>query len=47
MQKFRPSYERRLTSTEFQPAFDLDGALAPARQMTGRDDPAAHLEAEA
>jgi [NiFe] hydrogenase diaphorase moiety large subunit len=47
MQKFRPAYERRLTSTEFQPAFDLDGALAPARQMTGRDDPAAHLEAEA
>jgi len=28
----------------FEPAFDLDGALARARQMTGRDDQAAHLE---
>ena len=41
--RFRPSYERRLKSLDFQPAFDLDGALSVARQMTGRDDPAAHL----
>ena len=27
----------------FEPAFDLDRALAPARQMTGRDDEGAHL----
>jgi [NiFe] hydrogenase diaphorase moiety large subunit len=47
MKKFRPTYERRLKSLDFQPAFDLDGALGPARQMTGRDDPAAHMEAEA
>ena len=36
--KFRPAIERRLTSLEFAPAFDLDEALAPAREMTGRDD---------
>ena len=44
LKKFRPAYERRLLSLDFQPAFDLDGALARARQMTGRDDRAAHLE---
>jgi [NiFe] hydrogenase diaphorase moiety large subunit len=31
---------------DFAPAFDLDRALASARQMTGRDDPAAHFIAE-
>ena len=44
--KFRPAYERRLVSHEFAPAFDLDAALAQARQMTGRDDAAAHLANE-
>jgi [NiFe] hydrogenase diaphorase moiety large subunit len=44
LEKFRPAYERRLKSLDFEPAFDLDGALAQARQMTGRDDSAAHLE---
>jgi [NiFe] hydrogenase diaphorase moiety large subunit len=44
LEKFRPAYERRLMSLDFEPAFDLDGALAQARQMTGRDDSAAHLE---
>ena len=43
LKKFRPTYERRLSSLEFAPAFDLDGALAAARQMTGRDDAGAHL----
>ena len=43
LEKFRPAYERRLESLDFKPAFDLDGALARARQMTGRDDQAAHL----
>jgi [NiFe] hydrogenase diaphorase moiety large subunit len=47
LKKFRPTYERRLKSLEFEPAFDLDGALAAARQMTGRDDAGAHLKAEA
>ena len=44
--KFRPAFERRLKSLDFEPAFDLDEALAPARQMTGRDDAGAHLGAE-
>ena len=44
MKKFRPAYERRLRSRDFAPAFDLDEALARARQMTGRDDAGAHLE---
>jgi len=43
LNKFRPAYERRLHSLEFEPAFDLDYALSQARQMTGRDDPGAHL----
>ncbi|OGT90581.1 MAG: NADP oxidoreductase [Gammaproteobacteria bacterium RIFOXYD12_FULL_61_37] len=47
LKKFRPTYERRLKSLEFEPAFDLDGALARARRMTGRDDAGAHLETEA
>ena len=46
LQKFRPSYERRLGSLEFEPGFDLDYALSQARQMTGRDDSAAHLSNE-
>jgi [NiFe] hydrogenase diaphorase moiety large subunit len=41
--KFRPAYQRRLAHEEFEPAFDLDRALSAARQMTGRDDPAAHV----
>ncbi|GBG02929.1 hypothetical protein AZSI13_22560 [Azospira sp. I13] len=44
--KFRPAYERRLQSLEFEPAFDLDKSLACARRMTGRDDPQAHLSSE-
>ena len=43
LEKFRPAYERRLKSMEFEPAFDLDAALSEARQMTGRDDAGAHL----
>ena len=44
--KFRPAYDRRLVHNDFTPAFDLDRALAAARQMTGRDDPDAHIPAE-
>jgi [NiFe] hydrogenase diaphorase moiety large subunit len=43
LERFRPAYERKLKSNDFSPAFDLDGALARARQMTGRDDAGAHL----
>ena len=46
LKHFRPTYENRLKSLEFKPAFDLDGALARSRQMTGRDDAGAHLKAE-
>ncbi|MBL0094969.1 MAG: NAD(P)H-dependent oxidoreductase subunit E [Piscinibacter sp.] len=42
--KFRPAYERHLKSLYFEPAFDLDAELSVARRITGRDDPAAHLE---
>ena len=45
LKRFRPAYERRLQSTEFEPAFDLDGPLARARAMTGRDDAGAHIGA--
>jgi len=41
--RFRPAYDRRLEHEEFRPGFDLDRALLAARQMTGRDDRAAHL----
>lgn len=41
--KFRPAYESRMLHHEYTPAFDLDHALQAARQMTGRDDSAAHL----
>jgi len=46
LKRFRPTYERRLKSLDFEPAFDLDGALAAARRMTGRDDAGAHLKTE-
>ena len=47
VQKFRPSYERRLQAVDFEPAFDLDAALAKTRELAGRDDANAHLGAEA
>ena len=46
IKRFRPAYERHLESLEFEPAFDLDGALARARAMTGRTDAGAHLETD-
>jgi [NiFe] hydrogenase diaphorase moiety large subunit len=44
LKHFRPAYESKLKSLDFEPAFDLDGSLARARQMTGRNDAGAHLE---
>ncbi len=44
--KFRPYYDKRMMQQDYTPAFDLDGALAAARQMTSRDDAAAHLVTE-
>ena len=46
LKHFRPAYENKLKSLMFSPAFDLDGSLARARQMTGRDDAGAHLKEE-
>ncbi|HNR59805.1 MAG TPA: NAD(P)H-dependent oxidoreductase subunit E [Thauera sp.] len=43
LSRFRSVFESRLQSSEYEPAFDLDAALSRARQMTGRDDPGAHL----
>ncbi len=43
MQKFKPAFERRLITKDFEPDFDLDAALARARELAGRDDAAAHL----
>jgi [NiFe] hydrogenase diaphorase moiety large subunit len=45
LNKFRPAYEHRLLSLDYEPAFDLDAALSEARQMTGRDDAGAHFAA--
>lgn len=47
LEKFRPAFNRRLKSEEFEPGFDLDKALAISRRITGRDDEDAHLGAEA
>ena len=46
LQKFRPAYDKRMKHQDFEPAFDLDKALARARQVTGRDDAGAHLAKE-
>jgi [NiFe] hydrogenase diaphorase moiety large subunit len=43
LEKFPAAYEQKLKSLSFEPAFDLDAALATARRITGRDDPWAHL----
>ncbi|MGO8739229.1 NAD(P)H-dependent oxidoreductase subunit E [Rhodoblastus sp.] len=43
MKKFKPAFERRLITKDFEPDFDLDAALARARELAGRDDSAAHL----
>ncbi len=44
LEKFKPAFEGRLPSLDVRPVFDLDAALAPAREATGRDDAGAHLQ---
>ncbi len=44
--KFRPAFERHLRNLDFEPAFDLNAALAGARTAAGRDDPGAFLDRE-
>ena len=46
LKKFRPAYDRRMLHQDFEPAFNLDKALARARQVTGRDDTGAHIVEE-
>jgi [NiFe] hydrogenase diaphorase moiety large subunit len=46
LERFRPSFNKRLVSLEVMPSFDLDEALGPAREATGRTDPDAHFEEE-
>ena len=45
--KFREDYEKRLARKDFEPAFDLDAALARAREITGRDDADSRLLSDA
>ncbi len=45
--KFREDYEKRLARRDFEPAFDLDAALARAREITGRDDADSRLLSDA
>jgi [NiFe] hydrogenase diaphorase moiety large subunit len=46
LEKFRPLFDQRLASKEVLPSFDLDLALAPAREATGREDAGAHFHKE-
>lgn len=43
LEKFPGAYEQKLKNLAFEPAFNLDGALETARNITGRDDAWAHL----
>jgi [NiFe] hydrogenase diaphorase moiety large subunit len=44
MQRFPLAFEQRLVHRDFTPHFDLDAALEEAREITHRDDAAAHLK---
>ena len=46
MAKFGAAFDARLQSHAMHPTFDLDEALAPAREVTARDDAGAHLSEE-
>lgn len=43
LQRFPQIFEQRLMSDHFEPHFNLDAALEEARQISHRDDTAAHL----
>ncbi|WP_198246873.1 NADH-ubiquinone oxidoreductase-F iron-sulfur binding region domain-containing protein [methane-oxidizing endosymbiont of Gigantopelta aegis] len=43
LQRYPERYEQRLKAIRYEPGFDLDAELEIARQLTGRDDPGAHL----
>lgn len=46
LERYPDLYQQRLKALRFEPGFDLDGSLAVARAMTGRDDVRAHLHQE-
>lgn len=43
LERYPDLYNNKLKQISFEPGFDLDGALAIARKLTGRDDSNAHL----
>jgi [NiFe] hydrogenase diaphorase moiety large subunit len=43
LERYPEIYQARLKTVDFEPGFDLDGALATARRLSGRDDANAHL----
>ena len=45
LDRFPQLVEDQLTHSGYEPAFDLDAALQDARDITGRDDAGAHIEA--
>ena len=44
LHRFPQVFEQRLVQRDFEPHFDLDAALEDARQISHRDDAAAHIE---
>jgi len=46
LNKLPEIYQNRLKHSSYEPAFDLDAALQDARDITGRDDPGAHIGTE-
>ncbi|MEQ1583485.1 MAG: NADH-ubiquinone oxidoreductase-F iron-sulfur binding region domain-containing protein [Candidatus Nitrotoga sp.] len=44
LQRFPQMFEQRLVHRDFEPHFNLDAALEEARQISHRDDAAAHIE---
>jgi [NiFe] hydrogenase diaphorase moiety large subunit len=43
LERYPDLYNAKLKQISFEPGFDLDGSLAIARQLSGRDDRNAHL----
>lgn len=43
LERYPELYNNKLKQISFEPGFDLDGSLAIARMLTGRDDSNAHL----
>jgi [NiFe] hydrogenase diaphorase moiety large subunit len=46
LEKFPSIYRRRLCTSDYEPAFDLEAELEEARRITGRDDSGAHIGRE-